>query len=238
MSWKRLSGMMLAICAVAAAQRGSRINNTQIPLDDSLFNNCSHVEEFARGFDPKIPDRVYTLELFSKSKGDFASSFLSDSPLTQVTRWINAAAPKAFPFAMFYAVDGRYRFRCRDAQDHLMETAGTGGDPLQFAVPGGTAEILHFDLHNVYMAHVYAVTEVSLENIDGPDLHAEVTQRLHARYVFLYVRRDPWFFRYSLDSTPYIFADASKVISEQDYRTSKTLSCMTGNGCRLGPSWP
>ncbi len=229
---------MFACCVTITAQQDSRTSNIQIPLDDSQFANCSTVEELARGYQPPTRDGVYTLSLLSKSKGNVAGPFMSDMPLTQVTGWIARQQPKAYPFAMFYEVYGRYRFRCRDAQDHLIEASGPGGDPLQFAVRGGTAEICHFDFHNVAMAHAYAVTDVPLESIEALDLFAQVTQRLHARYLFLYVRRDPWFFRYSLDSTPYIFADASKVISEGAYLQSQTLSCMTGNPCRLGPSWP
>jgi hypothetical protein len=227
----------LIFCVSALAQRSVRMNNVQVPLDESEFQSCSHVEEIARGFDPKIADRVYSLELFSKSKGDFAWPFATDTPFTQVTNWIGAHQREAYPFAMFYAVYGRYRFRCRDAQGNLSETAGPGGDPLEFTIRGGTAQVLHFKF-NVDMAQIYAVTSIPLENIEAADLLARVTQLLHARYVFLYVRGDPWFYGYARESTPFIFSDGSKAISEEAYRRSQTLTCMTSEGCRIGLSWP
>jgi hypothetical protein len=163
---------------------------------------------------------------------------MSDSPLTRVTQWVNRAQPSAYPFAMFYAVDGNYHLRCRDAQHHLTDAPGPGGDPLRFDVRGGRAQILHFDMYDVYMAHVYMMSDVPLEKIDAPDLLARVTQRLRARYVFLYVRQDPWFYAYSHDATLYIFADTSKMISQEAYLASQTLNCSTGSGCRQGASWP
>src|ERR1700677_2739842 len=101
---------MFACCVAITAQQDSGTSNIQIALDDSQFANCSTVEEFARGYQPATRDGVYTLSLFSKSKGNVAAPFMSDMPLTQVTRWIAGQQTKAFPFAMFYEVYGRYRF--------------------------------------------------------------------------------------------------------------------------------
>ncbi len=88
--------------------------------------------------------------------------------------------------------DGRFKFRCRDSHNRLSQTTGPDGDPLQLLLPGRT-EIWHFDLHNILMAHVYVVTGIPLEKIDGNALLSDVTRRLGAHYVFLYVREDPWF---------------------------------------------
>jgi hypothetical protein len=55
---RRRLEIMLACSLAAVAQR---INHVRIPLDESQFESCSYVEKFARGFDPSIPDHVYTL---------------------------------------------------------------------------------------------------------------------------------------------------------------------------------
>src|SRR5258708_7822886 len=216
----------LCLLASAAALSAQRINHFRIPLDNSVFDNCAEVEKVARDLPAKDP--VYTVELFSRQKGSFSFPFPSEHSLANVTQWIAEIKNRAFPAAMFYAVDGRFRFRCRDSQNRLSQTTGAEGDPLQLLLPGSRTEIWHFDLSNVYMAHVYVVTDLALDRIDGKDLLAQVTQRLGARFVFLYIRRDPWFYDHSLDSTPYIFADWSKALDAEQYRATPTLDCMTG----------
>jgi len=86
------------------------------------------------------------------------------------------------------------------------------------------------------MAHVFVTTEVALDKINGDEVLAEVTRRLEARYVFLAIRSDPWFYGYSGDTAPYAYADLSNALTEEEYAASRTITCTTGSKCRLGPS--
>jgi len=229
----RVLPIALLLCWAATAQRGGRINHVRIPLDETAFGSCASVEEFARAFDPGLRDHIYTLELYTRDKGSPAAPFASERHLNSVTQLVARQRPLTFPIAMFYSIDGRYHFRCRDASNRETDKAGSAGDPLQLPTRTGRAEILHFDLWNNYMAHVYVVTGTSLNDIGGEALLAQVTQLLKAHYVFLYVRQDPWFLEYSLDPAPFIFADASKAISDEVYRATQTLICETGHACHL-----
>jgi hypothetical protein len=222
---------LIALGGVLNGQRTNRINYLRLPLDSRIFESCAEVEKVAREADPPTKDRVYTIELFARKKGAFSLAFPSEHSVSDVTQWIAANKNKTFPTAMFYAVDGRYKFRCRDSQNRLSQTTGAEGDPLQLSVTGGKAEIWHFDLYNVYMAHLYVVTDVPLDKIDGKDVLAQASRKLGARFAFLYIRRDPWFYEHSLDATPYIFSDWSKVLDGEQYRATQTLDCMTGHGC-------
>jgi hypothetical protein len=138
---------------------------------------------------------------------------------------------------MHYSVDGRYHFYCRDSAGAVSETSSVQGDPLELRFGGATASILHFDFYNNKMARVYVVTKAPLGSIPGQQLLDRVTTLLDARFVFLYVRNDPWFYGYSSDSSPYMFTDLSGAIDEEQYLKTQTISCMTGKGCGLGPSW-
>jgi hypothetical protein len=224
-------------CFDASAQQTSRIDYKSLPVEDSLFNNCGEVEILARQLSPGTSDRTYTIELFPRSHGTSVFPFPSEHSVSAVTGWIASHDQSGHPFAMFYSVNGAYAFRCRDIQNRFVESASPESDPFQITLTAGRAVIWHFDLYNRNMAHVFVVTDVALGRINGEAVLREITRRLGARFVFLYIRNDPWFFGYSSDSTPYIFADSAKALTEKAYKATETMSCMTGQTCRVGPSW-
>ena len=220
----------------APAQPTSRIDHVRLSVDEATFGSCSQVESLAERAVPSTGDAVYTVEVSSREKSSFAVPFLSDRSTGQVAQWIAEQAPKAYPFAMLYKINGRYAFRCRDSRDRLSETHDASGNPLDLSLVGGHGVIWHFDLYNSHMAHVYVVTNMSLGQINGDQVLDQVTKLLQARYVFLYIRRDPWFLGYSLDAAPYVFSDSSKLLDDAAYRASLTLACVTNQGCQVGSS--
>jgi hypothetical protein len=86
------------------------------------------------------------------------------------------------------------------------------------------------------MAHVFVVTSIPLEEIKSEELIAKVKEHLGARFMFLYVRNDPWFLGYSQNTVPYIFTDSFIRLSAEDYRKTKTMVCYSDTGCRVRTS--
>ena len=221
------------LCLSVFAQRNSIYNNTPLPVDENLFRSCIDVERVAQQVRPNIPDRVYTVELYSERRGTPVFPFPSDSLPTDATRWMGNRELTPSPFAMFYSVNGGYKFRCRDLQNRFVESTGSGSDPLRLDIVTGATVIWHFNITARHMAHAFVVTDASLERLNGKQLLDEVAQRIGARFLFLYVRNDPWFYGYSSDSTPYLFADSLKPITEEEYRATRTMECSTDQGCRV-----
>jgi hypothetical protein len=205
-------------------------------VDDSLFHSCNEVESKAREFSRDIKDRVYTMGVFPRNGRFLYAGFLSEGYARHAVTWLAGYEPRSSPYALFYFVDGAYTFRCRDDQSHLLESTGPEGDPLQLKLAEGRAAIWHFFFTPINVAHVFVVADVPLTSLSGDQLLAEVTQRLGARVVFLYVRNNPWFLGYSPNSAPYIFTDSFKTITEEQYRASRTLVCYTGQKCGVVPS--
>lgn len=231
--------ILAAVCLAltATGQQTNRVGHSRLPVEDGLFENCAAIEGIARSFDPGGADRAFSVELYPRTKGSNIFPFISDSGIRPALNWITATKPHTSPSAMFYSVDGRYHFYCRDAVGTVREASGVQGNPLELKLDGATASILHFDFYNKKMAHVYVVTKAPLGSVPGQDLLDRVTRMLDARFVFLYVRNDPWFYGYASDSSPYTFTDLSAAIDDEQYLKTQTISCMTGQGCRLGPSW-
>ena len=222
-------------CATAVGQTG-RIH-FRVPLEREVFSSCSDVEEKSLNFKPVIVDKVYSVELLPKDAVTFITPFLSDVSITQIPRWIASNKDRLFPFAMLYVIDDKYEFRCRNNKNQLIERSGPGGSPMTLKIRDWEARILHFDINERGVADVYVVTNAPLESVSEMEVLNQVTQRLRARSVGLYIRNDPWFFGYAMDSAPFIFTDLSHVIDVESYRATKTIDCMTLTGCNIGPSW-
>ena len=214
------------------------------PISTTLFHSCSDVEAEAKALAKNITDPINVMELYSSNPHGLTSPFLMDAGgvLPQAEGWINSyRAMGPPPGALLFSVDGKYTFRCRDDQGHVVESSGAGGDPLQLVVPGGKAEIRYFSISPQGMAHVFIVTDRALDEVNGEDLMAQIKQRLHTRSTFIYIRDDPWFLGYSGDSGPYIFADQFEPITRDEYLKTRTIYCETfagarGLGCRLSRS--
>ena len=117
-----------------------------------------------------------------------------------------------------------------------LERGCLGEGPLDLDLPSGKAEIWHFFITPINVAHVFVITKAPLKTVDGDALMARVTKLLSARNVFLYVRNDPWFFGEVFDPLPFYFADEFKPVTLEQYLASPTLTCYTGSGCGLGLS--
>jgi hypothetical protein len=223
-----------AICVDAVAQQGSRPTHVRIAVEQERFANCGKVEKFSPLTKPEGADRVYTVELYPTLEGGPATAFMSEHSAASIAGWIRTELGHRKPVAMFYFIDGAYAFRCRDSMNRSYESS-SGGNPLQLT---SDTYILHFDVYDKQMVYVYVVTKEPLEAVDGDQMLARVSKLLGARFVFLYIRNDPWFYGYVHDSSPFMFVDLSRAISEPEYLKTKTTSCMTGQGCRWGASWP
>ena len=203
------------------------------------FHSCSGVEIEAKTLARDITFDIYVVELYSSDQHGLISPFLMDAGgvLPQAQGWIDSYRVQGPPpGAILFSVDGKYAFRCRDEQRHVVESSGAGGDPLQLVIPGGKAEISYFSITPEGMAHVFIITDRALDGINGEDLMAQVKQRLHTHYSFIYVRNDPWFLGYSGSSGPYIFSDQFKTITRDKYLNTKTMYCETSTGCKLSLS--
>jgi hypothetical protein len=222
-----------AICVDARAQQGGSAH-VRIAVEQELFANCAKVEKYSPLTKPEGNDRVYSIELYPKLGGGSATTFMSEHSAESVAAWMKTELGHSKPIAMFYFIDGAYAFRCRDSMDRFHESS-SGGNPLQLT---SDTYILHFDVYDNQMVYVYVVTKEPLEAVDGDQMLARVSKLLGARFVFLYIRNDPWFYGYVHDSSPFMFSDLSRAISAPDYLKTKTTSCVTGQGCRLRASWP
>jgi hypothetical protein len=225
-------------CLGAVGQQTTRVNHSRLPVDDALFENCSSIETIAQQHDVGGPEQAYSIELYPKYAGSPVFPFLSEQTIGMVTRWLGAERRARTPLAIMYSVAGRSLLKCRDTSGALHEISSSSGSPLDLEIAGMSAKILHFDFYNKKMAHVYVVATAALDAIDGADVLDRVTRLLGARFVFLYIRNDPWFYGYSPDSSPYMFTDLSNMLTEEQYLKTQTMSCMTTYGCHLGPSWP
>jgi hypothetical protein len=209
------------------------------PVDDSLFHSCGKVESRALELASSISDQVYFMELYPMGGKSLFHAFFADGGIEAKFKWLTEYDVNGPPYALFYFVNGAYALRCRDDLGHFFELAGPkgpsksarpGGDPFELAKTPGQTVIWHFFLTPINVAHVFVVSQTPLQALDGEELIAQVQERLAARYVFLYVRNDPWFFGYASDSIPFIFADSSKEPTEEQYRATETMVCITGNG--------
>jgi hypothetical protein len=95
-------------------------------------------------------------------------------PTSDRARWLNNYERETFPYALLYSVNGRYTFRCRDDQNGFVESSGPDGNPLQLTLSNGKAIIWHFDMTAEKMAHVFVVTAIPLQTINGEELMEKV----------------------------------------------------------------
>ena len=229
--------LMFALSAQVRGQTNAARQDFDVRIPISLFSKCDHVEDYVVHLSPLTSQPVYTVELFPEGLRRLIVPFLSEVGISQVTEWIRHFETKPLPAsAMVYSINGRFHIRCRDNQGHLVETSGPdpGIDPLKLGLEFGRATIWHFWVYRGY-AHVYVVTDARLETIDGNALVSNIERRLGVRNVELYVRNDPWFYFYSPDSAPYILADLSKALNQEQYAATPTMTCMSGR-CRVAPS--
>jgi hypothetical protein len=231
----RLSLLVILTCCSLSAQLGT--DNHRRGLEDATFANCKEVLDRARSLATDIHEPAYFMELFPQSQPQ-RDTFLSETTAAQAAWWIAHNDPKTYRHGLFYFVKGSYTLRCRDTSGRYVKLSGPsdGEGPLDLDLPSGKAEIWHFFISPINMAHVFVITEAPLKTVDGDALMARVTKLLSARTVFLYVRNDPWFFGEVFDPLPFYFADGIKTATLQEYRASPTLTCYTGSGCGLGLS--
>jgi hypothetical protein len=224
------------ICYCASGQTENNVTGYLRPIDDGVFDSCDSVRTRALEFSQSIRDDVYFMELFPRSLGPLLSLFGSTGKRQDAVAWISKYRPEQSSYALLYYVDGKYTFRCRDIQGSFMELSGPAGNPLALKSLGGKGVIWHFYFTPINAAHVFVVTNVSLDALDGEALMAEVKEQLKARVVYLYIRNDPWFLGVAPNPVPYILADSYRRLTEEQYRASRTLTCYSTSICRLGPS--
>jgi hypothetical protein len=205
-------------------------------LDDDLFHDCARIKEIALQSTESIHDSVYNLVLVPQSSASAFFSFPSDSSTAMPIKWLATYRSDRLPIASFYSVGPEYSFHCRDSHNRLVNSSGPEGDPLQLNLTDGGTYILHFSLFGKRSARVMIVTNSALDTLNGEMLLTEVTRRLDARFVYLYVRNDPWFLGYSSDTLPYVFTDGVRRLTEAEYRATRTMVCETDRGCKLVPS--
>jgi hypothetical protein len=226
--------LLLVVCeAVARGQLGPVLHPHA--LDDSVFKSCSDVLARALDLSRRIQETAYVMELFPRTQGQVGPPFPSEATAPFAAKWLASYDPKDHPNALFYFAADSYTLRCRDNAGNYVDLSGPSGSagPLQTRLGSGTAEIWHFYFTPINNAHVFVVTNIALEAIDGEALMAQVTKLLEARHISLYVRNDPWFLGAAPDALPYLFTDSFKTISEAEYRMSRTLDCDTSYGCKL-----
>jgi hypothetical protein len=208
------------------------------PVDDSLFRSCPDLQRRALELAGRISDRVFFMELYPRSAKPLFRAFLADGGMQQKFYWLTKFDVHSPPYALLYYINGAYALRCRDDQGRAFETAGPKGqgpsastsNPLVLGALRGTTTIWHFSITPTDVARVFVITSSPLRSVNGERLLAEVKERLDGRYVFLYVRNDPWFFGNASDSVPFIFADPSTHPTEEQYKASETMICITDNG--------
>lgn len=224
--------IICTFCLTAPAQTLDA-RGTAHPVEDGLFRNCNDVMSFAMTLTSGIKEPVFFIQLFPSGHASLFSPFVSDGTSWAAAEWVAKYQPLGFPYALLYRVDGTFVMRCRDYENHLWELTSSERNPLIFNLPVGQVRLLHFYKTIGNVAHVFAVTDIALSKVAGDDLLAAVTQELGARIVFLYVRNDPWFFGYAPDSLPYIFADMNKKLTEKQYEVTRSMVCVSGQGCRV-----
>lgn len=202
-------------------------------VDGAQFHNCAQVEAIALQARERIRDYAYNLELLPQSPTSAFFAFPSESGAAVRMKWLAGYHPERSPIASFYSVGGAYTFRCRDDQNRLMESSGPEGDPLRLKLGTGEAVISHFSMSGKQIAYVMVIIDVALDSLDGEELLAEVTRRLNARVVFLFVRNDPWFFDYAPDSLPFLFTDKVKRLTEAEYAATETIVCYSDQRCKV-----
>jgi len=187
----------------------------------------------AVGLSSQVQDAAYLMQLFPRTQGQFVP-FLSEQTVQFASSWVANHDLRSRPYALFYYAAGAYTLRCRDTSGNYVKLSGPPGEtsPLDLATPSGRAEIWHFYFTPINVAHVFVVTEASLGAVDGPGLRMEIAKRLNTPRVWLSVRDDPWFLA---APTPllYLFADAFKRITLEEYRASPTLVCYQTGPCRI-----
>jgi hypothetical protein len=233
---KLILSAFLFSSVLAQAQRGPALHPHA--LDDSVFQSCEEVLSHARQFSSELRDPAYLIELFPKSQGRVGPPFLSEVTAWSATQWLTTHDSKTLPYALFYFAKGAYTLRCRDNEGNYVKLSGPLGSPspLELNFAAGKAQLWHFYFTPINVAHVFVVTDTLPDVLGGEALLAQVQKVLSARYVFLYARNDPWFLGVAPDPLLYLFTDSFKGISEQEYRISRTLTCYTGSGCKIGPS--
>jgi hypothetical protein len=208
-------------------------------LDDDVFQSCDDVLSNAVQLSNDIREPAYTMELFPQSQGRVGPPFPSEVTAKYAARWLVSYDPKVRPYALFYYAKGAYTLRCRGNDGHYVKLSGPvgGHSPLDLKLAVGKVEILHFYFTPINNARVFAVTDAPLDALDGSGLMAQVKELLSARHMNLYVRNDPWFLGFAPDPLLYLFTDFFKRISYAEYQATRTMSCDTLYGCKVGPSW-
>jgi hypothetical protein len=229
-------GAVMFSCALVQAQPLTH----QRALEDSVFQSCDDVFSTAVGLSAEIHESGYVVELHPRSRGSLAYPFPSETTAASAAQWIVSHDTKNIPYALFYFVKGAYTLRCRDNGGRYVKLSGPYGkaSPLDLTFGVGKAEILYFYLTSNYRnAFVFAVTDVSLESLNGPDeikLMEYVRGLLNARFVqSIYIRNDPWFLGTAPNSLIYLFTDSFKRITLREYLGTKTLNCNQNMGCKL-----
>ena len=202
------------------------------PLGKTFFGRCDDVVAAGKAMSRDIPDHSFVLQLYPIENPSLFEPFPSDTILSRLAfRWMGSHSTNV-PYALLYSVDSAYAFRCRDNQGRFTEDTGL----FQLALSNGQATIWHFWVTTQNLVHAYVVTDIPLEQVNGTELMAKVKERLHAGYLILYARNDPWFLGYSPDPLPYVFADSYRKITPEGYQDTKTLVCESPAGCRVSRS--
>lgn len=202
--------VILSLAVSVASAQIRRVPSVIVEYYGSIppasFHSCPDVEANAKTFAKEITDHIYVMESFPSDQYGSLRPFVSDvGLLPQAQRFIYSYQASVHPAALLFSVDGKYAFHCGDDQGHIVRSHGPDGDPLDLKVAGGKAEIRYFAITPQGMAHVFIIADRPLDEINGQDLMAQVKQRLSTHFIFMYVRNDPWFLGYALDSGPYIF---------------------------------
>jgi hypothetical protein len=223
----RLIFLFTLLCSHTLAQA--------LPLDDYVFQNCEDVLSRAVEYSGNVHESAYLLELYPKNQGRVGPPFPSEMTATYATRWLASHDPKTLPYALFYFVKDSYTLRCRDDRGRFAQLSGPFGShsTLDMKSVAGRAEIWHFYFTPTNVAHVFVIAETPVDALDGQALMAQVKELLNARYLFLYVRNDPWFLDVAPNPLPYLFTDSFKRITEREYQETRMLTCYSNSGCKV-----
>ena len=206
-------------------------------VPSATFESCVDVESSAVKLAMASPLWVYLTEFFPKDQRSLIWPFLSDAASSswQALKWLNLTSKERLGSrAVYYFVNGKYAFRCRDNKGRYSESHGSNGNPLELTIGSGKGEIWHFSITETGSADVFVITDQRLDQVNGKELMAQLKQRLGSKFSITYVRDDPWFFGYSNDTAPYIFAaDRFSGITKEEYLNSNTMVCRTDTGCHV-----
>jgi hypothetical protein len=232
--------ILLFLSLVLPAKNFADAGMHRYALEDSVFQTCGEVYKRSMAFSRDVHETVYLLEVYPYSHPGRFLPFPSGATAMSAASWLSRFVPATSgPYALLYSVNGRNTLRCRNSEGNYTELSDSSGGngALDLDLHPGKAEIWHFFFTPVNAAHVFVITDLPLDRIDGTALMRRVKELLKARYVYLYVRNDPWFLGMEFDPLGYLFTDSFKQITASEYKTSQTLACDTSSGCKLGTSW-